>query len=660
MNQIDLIKLKFLPFAPSPITQLLYLNDRAMLLVARENSTIEIIETKNSKVIGTIGLNANYVIKKVIAGLKDSLFVVTMNNEVLCYDLFSPLVPFTTFSISTGGVWDADYFMAQQTEQVENKSNDSDMSDDLIGDSLIREYLVFATDEGSLYVYASEMSSATDLNERQHFTLLKVINSFGDSATKALSCRIDAEFKSIFAGYSAGSIKKYGADEGCQQLWNVEIPSKVDIWSLATFNEKILVAGASEGSVFIIDSCFGAILQEFKDSAADINCLLCDNTRQNVYYTGLDSRIFAIGYNEAADEFIKIGKNRGQSHPINSLVFASENTLASGGVNSDICFYDIGANGFTDGEGDKKKHKHQQLQDLVFFAANDTVGFYHNRTIGMLKLDVGGSAVSSRYKYLFELKSDKHLNSIAFTPKYDFLAVSDIEDGKVVVYHTPTGKKVKEINISCYGLLWRGKSLIAFEATRNSLLFYDAAQNFKFDKAVSRPEFERITHSSRFMLTENRSAVVIADHLTRVLLLYNPADDAVKDFSFLMDNCHLFAFKNNTNEIVLLTKSYRVKVFNTKTRAFEQAPDIIIKKSVGNVKGCVVYQDQGKYLFYSDYYTIKVDSEADEKVIYDKAPRFALDIQKLSADRLFEFYINWKEVSRQGMEAPINTKKFKS
>jgi len=65
-----------------------------------------------------------------------------------------------------------------------------------------------------------------------------------------------------------------------------------------------------------------------------------------------------------------------------------------------------------------------------------------------------------------------------------------------------------------------------------------------------------------------------------------------------------------------------------------------------------------KYLFYSDFYKIIVDFNAEEKVKYEKSERFILDIKPFSSDKLFEFYINWKEVAKQKMEAPINTKKF--
>lgn len=661
MSHIDLIKLKFLPFSPSTITQLLYLPTQPLLLIVREPSRIEIVETKNSKVIGTIGLNANYIIKKVILGLKNSIIVTTMNNEVLCYDLMSPLTPFSSFSISTSAIWDADYFKIDSNERVDAKSNFSDMSEEMLNDSLIKEYLVFGTDEGSLYVYQSEMNSLSDDNEKQNFMLLKIINNFGNNSAKALCCKFDGSFNAIYAGYSPGSIKKYGVVEGYQQLWNVDLPSKQDVWSLAIYSDKTMIAGTSQGSLFIIDSCFGAILQEFKDSVADINSILCDSVNQKVYYTGLDSRIFAIGYNDVTDEFIRMGKNRGQSHTINTLVFSGDNTLASGGINSDICFYTLNANGFTDSEGDKKKHKLQQVQDLIFFAEGDIVGFYHNKTVGLLRVDVGDSGLNPKYEYLFELKSDKHLNSIVYTSKYHYLAVADNEDGRIVIYQTQTGKKINELNINSYKLLFYSKYLIAMDTVKNSLLFYDISQNFKFEKSVTKTEFDKITNVSQFFLTPNSSAIVIADYLTKTLMLYYLAEQVVKDVSYLMDNCHCFSFSNYTNDIVLLTKSYKVKIFNTKNESFASTEEIIVKKSVGNVKGCIAQLGAGhKYLFYSDFYKIRVDFEADEKVKYEKTPKCILDVKKLGADRLFEFYVNWKQISKEKLEAPINTKKYRS
>lgn len=660
MSQTDIIKLKFLPFVPSTITQLLYLNDRNLMIVVRENSMIEIIETKNSKVVGVIGLNSNYIIKKVIAGLKNSIFIVTMNNEVLCYDLMSLLAPFNSFTISTSGIWDADYFMVNNLDKVDAKSNYSDMSEEMLNDSLIKEYLFVSTDEGSIYVYYSEMSNMEDLNERQNFTLLKIINNFGKSGAKALSCKADPALNAIFAGYSEGSIKKYAIQDN-QQVWSVDLPSKQDVWSLAVFSEKVLVAGTSQGSLFIIDSCFGAILHEFKDSAADITSIVCDSTNQKIYYTGLDSRVFAIGYNEVTDEFIRIGKNRGQSHSINSLVLSNQNTLVSGGMNSDICLYSIDENGFTDNEGDKKKHKFQQIQDLIFFTQEDLVGFYYNKTIGLLRVQVDERGANPGYEYLFEHRSDKYFNSVAYTAKFGYLAVADNEDGKIVIYHVQSGKKVNELNVNCYKLLWFSKYLITLDASKNSLLFYDVSQNFKFEKAVAASEFDKITNVSEFYLTPNNSAIVILDHMTKILMLYYFADQKVKDLSFLMENCHSLGFRGLTNDIILLTKSYKIKLFSSKSQTYEPCDLLYLKKSVGNIRGLISQSDsEHKYLFYSDFHTIILDLSAEEKIRYEKTPKFLLDIKSLGRDRLFELYISWKQVSKEKMEAPINTKKYKA
>ena len=203
MESIKKVNLDFLPFGPTAILQILKVKQHGLLLILRENNIIDLINEKSHRVIDQIGVNSNYIIKKMVLGLKDSVFIVTMNGDVLCYDLFNPSRPFSLITVGSSGLWSADYFVIEPSQDTETKSNDSDMSEEIEGDDLYKELLAFGTDDGSVFIYKNEFNSLTDKNEKQDFSVFKIINNFGDVKSKVLSCQFSEDGQFLYCPVSA-------------------------------------------------------------------------------------------------------------------------------------------------------------------------------------------------------------------------------------------------------------------------------------------------------------------------------------------------------------------------------------------------------------------------------------------------------------------------
>ena len=58
-----------------------------------------------------------------------------------------------------------------------------------------------------------------------------------------------------------------------------------------------------------------------------------------MYATGCDSKIVSI--KECNGKFVVTSNVRGQSHDILSICFIDDKTLVSGGLSTDLCYYNL-------------------------------------------------------------------------------------------------------------------------------------------------------------------------------------------------------------------------------------------------------------------------------------------------------------------------------
>lgn len=107
-----------------------------------------------------------------------------------------------------------------------------------------------------------------------------------------------------------------------------------------------LISGDSTGEVCIWDLQFGTLTKTFNQLKADILSLA--SHEENVYASGVDSRVINLQLNTEDGEWLLSSIYRGQSHDIKALIMLNGNTLLSGGVTTDICVYKLQDGRFKD------------------------------------------------------------------------------------------------------------------------------------------------------------------------------------------------------------------------------------------------------------------------------------------------------------------------
>ena len=159
----------------------------------------------------------------------------------------------------------------------------------------------------------------------------------------------------IFAGYADGTIKKWDVKQGNCVL-HIEKQTKKEIksqgpcyiWTLKKY-KGYLISGDSKGEISIWDDNFGTLVKKFNQLQGDILTMEINPVFDCLYATGVDSRVVSIALSSSVDEDGTSGPEewvlssiyRGQSHDIKSLVMLGKNSLISGGITTDICFYKL-------------------------------------------------------------------------------------------------------------------------------------------------------------------------------------------------------------------------------------------------------------------------------------------------------------------------------
>ena len=115
------------------------------------------------------------------------------------------------------------------------------------------------------------------------------------------------------------------------------------IWTLCSINSQFLFVGDSTGRVLILDIKVGNINQEIQEHKGDILTMCFNNNLEKpiIYYSGVDSLIGCIKYDKKNNLFIYTSSFRGQSHDVNALALLDDDTLLSGGNNTDICIFHL-------------------------------------------------------------------------------------------------------------------------------------------------------------------------------------------------------------------------------------------------------------------------------------------------------------------------------
>ena len=117
-------------------------------------------------------------------------------------------------------------------------------------------------------------------------------------ATRCLSLAVLNDGKSVFAGYSDATLRKWDFDSGnCTLHSQKSKKADCQIWKVKLFEsveENVIVAGDSSGELTLWDPDHGTLIKTFKQLQADILTIEVNPATKTIYASGVDARVLTI------------------------------------------------------------------------------------------------------------------------------------------------------------------------------------------------------------------------------------------------------------------------------------------------------------------------------------------------------------------------------
>jgi WD40 repeat protein len=646
MSSIALAELDFVEYKPLEILDAKYNESLDRLLVLKSDNQVQILDCLSMQLLRSIGLNRSLSPIRVFWSIGNRIIVVTSDGLVLVYALHNPLQPIHSINTASPGIWGADYQVG------------------VFGENGQEELLALCADDGTVAIYANNYDEDSLQSDALDFRLLTVVNNFGNSNAKCLACEIVPETKMLFACYSTGEVKKYKIGGANPVVWNTTVKAKTPFWKLRIFNNDFIVVGGKDGRVAILDSNFGAIVRTFTASLADVTSIAVDAKHHRFFFSGYDSRVFMVNYDEDARDFNLVAKTRGQTHEINALELDNKRSrLISGGKTSDLCFYKLDITGFTESEQAKKIHAIQDLGKFVFYSKNNLIGYYLHDKAAILRLPPKKDDTDSSQgiEVLFEYRNSKYLNALAFSPKHNIFVCSVYEDSAVKVYHVSSGKLLKTLDIACGGLVFQDDVLHIFNTANNSIENFKVSKNALIGQATKHESFEELGgFLDQFEISVSKNVLLLANHEKKAIIVHRLADKATVAVGSLLDrtSLQLLKFFGNTEKLLLIYSNFYVYLYNPfKDAKYKQRLEDLIPRKVGALKGVIFHPTKkDRFMVYSHFYIVIIDLEQETTSIVKKAKPILFVGQKEEGQVLM-MTADWKKAIKQ-LGNPVNTKKF--
>lgn len=654
-SQSNLLNITFPEFAPTEILDIKHSRQSHLLLVLLSNRVVQILHDKTYKVLRQIKLDSTYDPIKVFFSLNKTLVVVTANGLILIYSLSNPNLPIKTFVVDCDGVTNADYKCTESPNE----------------DQEFEEYLLFCGGDGSVHIYYNTVSQNEYSALEVHYLLKTILYNLNDIKSECLCAEMNLKEMTVFLGYANGRVKKYNLKNSNMACWNSKLGNNFSVRVLSIFNEDFIIIGGSSGKVFSLDSKFGSITRTFNNcSISDVTSMQNDLANGLVYFTGYDSRIFVLKFDEMERDFKIVGKNRGQTHDVNSLALIGSELL-SGGKTSDICIMKVDKNGFGESETQRKKHVQQSLFEFVFHSSDNTIGYFYNDQVTLVRFEqkkpeeqsdqLSSSIPNYNSTVLLKLYTDKSINQIQFCEKTGILVLSYLLEEKLRFYRISDGEIIKELPLKCTKMLISRNKLFVIEHTKNALKIINLND---FSKEMIHIELKTFQEFQNFIdffeVSQSHQFCLIGNHFEAKLIIVNLRNSSISDVSYLLKgkNVQFVRFLGASDKVFYMTNNNKIFIFKTSKQAnFALDLKENIGLNFGTIKDIVFPNGETKkVILSSDYYMICLDIE---KLTFKPKKREnpSLYFGKINANTLISLNVDWSSAVKI-LKEPINTKKF--
>ncbi|EGC31258.1 hypothetical protein DICPUDRAFT_89722 [Dictyostelium purpureum] len=182
-----------------------------------------------------------------------------------------------------------------------------------------------------------------------------------------------------------------------------------NIISLKPLSDNTVVCGFINGFVSIFDIGFGSIIQDFRNLHAPVRAIQVSKNFQQFYASGDESIV--VSYNKSGDKWAPSGQHRRDSHDIKCLEI-TDKYLISGGNSTQIIFYDL--QNFT---SLKNNNNYQRFKS---YPSSNTISITNNKTLPILLVEASRHQIN-----LWSLGDSKEQQDSLDLPNGTPLAITD-------------------------------------------------------------------------------------------------------------------------------------------------------------------------------------------------------------------------------------------
>ena len=444
---------------------------------------------------------------------------------------------------------------------------------------------------------------------------------------KILSICFENSTNNIFyTGHSNGVINKINLKNG-QIMLSINTSLNVKnnkeknlIWTICSINSQYLFAGDSNGRLLILDMKVGIIIQEIKEHKGDI-LTMCFNNNLNqpiIYYSGIDSLIGCIKYDNKNNIFIFTSSFRGQSHDVNTLALVGEDTLLSGGNTTDMCIYHLFKGGNLYQKYEKKVNTNikrhispfdHRINYYITKANKDKIFFILHQKNDYLDLwnvnmnNQINTFVAKIYKSK-KIEGNIICSNISYDAKYIVMSYDKIIVIFLYDFESNEIKKIGTIKSQANYIYINSKYQIIFLSQKeNKLFIYDLT----LDK----------NDSKKYILTQNKTIdlpIYISTNLENIL------KNEYNNTTQLILNSY---YNEITNQIICSTFNKQLYCINLESNSVESLPHpdkYITKISFNKDNTKIITIDENNLIYLIDINTKKFDEWTNDIINKENYP----------------------------------------
>ena len=461
----------------------------------------------------------------------------------------------------------------------------------------------------------------------------------------------------IFGVWTDGKARCLNINKKGQIEWTSLLTTDSQLTSCSVYNELHFLVGGSQGKVWVLNTAYGVVIQEIQQGIGSVLCFAVDLANDQFAFSGQDSRVFLHKKEKNGDEcFQKIGQTRGHTHDVKTLYFEQEySRLYSGGINSDVCIYELNNSGFSQLEEDPKIHWLQGNFNKVDWVAPGLGIIKIDKSISLIKIIADEDRILE-VDHLLEFRSDYVYGAITASKDGMYLALASATKRDFRVINVETGKNEYQSEEIIKHLFWQDDNLMTINIDGDVAEF---SKDFKLCKKKFKIPNFNLEYESKSLSCSG--LILLSNLYAKKMLLINSFSKKVDDLSFLISKIRIKGVAISQLSI----KDPLISILGIDNSLFCYSP--AQKKQLLRISDKKKTQKIGRLTFLSSFTKNIIAAGFGKKLVKFDLTSKAVNIETLSAQVLsagligkegsLAFVMNMKEMSLK-LPPPVFTKRY--